>query len=364
MRKTNTLARRGQSPDDARMTIEVLGGGSGRGLRGLLGPISDWNRQSDRTTIALRPIDPVPGRAHAITTEASARGIKARSEEARVEDLLRDEGDAERSPVYLALDDPKSDATALDVLSDRRRPVLGGLLVRTPWEELLGMRWTITAEDRENKQLGAKFFRKLSEVVARRGSTYVVGERGRAEHAAAEPQYRAWLGRAATTNVGRIAVGVEPEVLAPFTITVDGGRTTQPLLLKDRSHGWADPLDLAADLVTNPATPVILLKGENFSVGEIGPDGIRIHQVRLRTDGRLSLRGAAAIDLETMRAAEAERMRREAEAQMRAFREELEREAEARRAEFREQLRSIAAAVLAQAVRQSITRQQAAFTTD
>lgn len=369
MRRTTALARRAPT-EDTRTEIELVGGGSGRGLQGLLGPISEWNGRSDRTTIKLRAVDPVPGRAFAVASEASARGITARLAEVRVQDLLAQEGDAERSPAYLALDDPGSDASALEVLATQRRPVLGGLLIRTPWEELIGLRWTLAANDTENKRLGARFFTKLAEVTARRGSAYVVGERGRSEHAAAEKQYRAWFGEGATMNAGRIAVGIEPEVVAPFTVTTNG-RNTLPLLLRDSGPVWADPIEIAADLVTSPTTPIILVKNEEFAIGEIGPDGIRIHRVRLRHDGRISLRGGAAVDRETLQAVEDHRR---AEAVRLAWeareREEAARQAEARareaarQAEVWEKLRPLAEAAIARAMRQSLSRQSAAFVTD
>ena len=62
-------------------------------------------------------------------------------------------------------------------------------------------------------------------------------------------------------------------------------------------------MSLAVEVAHNPAVP--LLRGEDFAVGEIGSDGIRIHEARLRkVDGQVRLRRTGAVDSNAIELAE------------------------------------------------------------
>src|SRR5262249_5139006 len=86
-----------------------------------------------------------------------------------------------------------------------------------------------------------------------------------------------------------------------------------PVVLRSNIQSWSDPRTLAAEIVENLPTPI--MRGGDFSIAEAGPDGVRFHLVRLRkTDGKVAVRGTAALDPTGIAEAEAmERQRREAE---------------------------------------------------
>jgi hypothetical protein len=296
MRKNSerAMTRRASPGESDRTVVVVRNAGAGRGARLMQTAVADWNGRSERAEIQLQYADPVPDRARLLVGEARARGITARATESRIEDVLTVESETETAPVLLNIDRPQAIASALGAVIIRPRAILGYLLMRMPAGELYGLRFVIQADDEETKRRGAQFFERLALVTARAGSSHVVGTEGRSEHLAVEPVYRDWFGRHMQENLGKITASLEPEA-SPFELTSDG-RTTLPLLIEHGGGSWADPIELAQRVARSPSTP--LVRGENFVVGEVGPDGIRLHQVRLRTtDGRLALQGTAVFDL-------------------------------------------------------------------
>lgn len=339
MRKNSerTMTRRAPGETE-RTTILVRNAGAGRGARLMQTAVADWNGVSSRAEIQLQYADPVPQRAMTLVHEARTRGITAQAIESKIEDVLMTEGDAETAPVLLNIDRPQAIGVALSAAATRPRPILGYLLMRMPAGELFGLRFVVQAGDATSKRQGAEFFGKLAQVTARAGSSYVVGAEGRSEHLAIEPVYRDWFGRHMQENVGKIVAGLEPDA-NPFELTPDG-RTTLPLQIVSGSNIWRDPIELARSVAASPTTP--LVRGEDFVVGEVGPDGIRLHQVRLRmTDGRLALRGTAVFDLASMEAAAIERERLVIEQRARELAE-----------------------VIARASRETLLRTRPVFTTD
>jgi hypothetical protein len=118
-------------------------------------------------------------------------------------------------------------------------------------------------------------------------------------------------------------------------VTTDG-RKTMSLMLRDSSGGWSDPTDLARAIVEHPSMPVT--RGKDFAVGEIGPDGVRVHVLRVRaTDGKPAINASAVVSPDAYRAADAER---------------------------REAIRRELAEAVARAERQTVTRTRPIFTTD
>lgn len=309
--------------EPARTTIPVLNAGANRGAELMQSAIASWNAESERAVIEPRYIDPIPERAKAMVVKAKARGITATGIEAKIETVLGSDGEQTPAPVLFNIDRPQAIASGLMVAADRGRALLGYLLLRMPGGDLVGLRTVIESGDERTKREGARFFERLGLVTARAGSSFVVGSRGDPAHAAVEPVYRDWFARHMRENLTKIAAGLEPEA-SPFELTHDG-RTTYPLHFELSEAGWSDPIDLARRVAMNPSTP--LVRGGNFVVGEIGPDGIRFHEVRLRvTDGRLALRGSAAFDLaaiEAERVVMEQRARDLAEALARAERETL-----------------------------------------
>ena len=257
--------------------IHVINGGANRGAMMNLPYIAQFN--ADSTTLRMQPqyIDPVPGRAAALAERATSMGIPATWLEGRVEQCLPALRQHQpTTPLLLNIDRPGELAKA--IRQSRGLPVLAYMMMRTPNGELLGIRVVIEAGDDEGREKAAAFFDQLGEVTARRGSNAIFGERGEASHLANESIYREWFARHSESNLPKIIAGLEPDS-ALIEVTRDG-RTTIPMMVHDsRLTGWAQPMDLARE-VTESGAP--LLRGEDFVVAEQGPDGVRLHQARVR----------------------------------------------------------------------------------
>jgi hypothetical protein len=253
--------------------------------------------------------------------------------EARIEEVLPARKD-DKFPLIVSVDNADAVACALEAAATGGRPVLIYFLVRMPNDELLGIRAVLQENDVENQRMGARFFRKLAEVTARSGAAAVVGAGGRPEHLAMEPAYRAWFAEHMNSNITKLVARIQPES-DPFEVTTDG-RKTMSLMLKDSGGGWTDPSDLARAIVEHPTMPVT--RGRDFAVGEIGPDGVRVHVIRVRaTDGKPAINASAIVSPDAYVAADAER---------------------------REGIRRQLAEAVARAERQTVTRTRPVFTTD
>ena len=295
----------------ARRPVPFYVGGSGRGATLLQESTLDVNRASERISAKPVYVDPVPGRAHQLAERGIAMGIQAEHREARIEELLNGLDRQQLAPLVMNVDQPGALAGALELSAGQPQPVLGYLLVRMPNGALYGIRFAIGADEEPIKRTAALLFGQLAEVTARSGASFVVGADGRPEHVAAESAYRHWFAQHMTANLPKAFAGIEADN-NPIEVTPDG-TTTWALLVRDSRTGWADPQALAADVVAHPETPIV--RGEDFAIGEAGPDGIRVHRVRLRkTDGKVAVRGIAALDPESI---EAERVRRMAEEALR-----------------------------------------------
>jgi len=331
MTRTAVVEREREVISPAR--VEVLTAGSHRGA-GLMQPaIGEFNRASTRFTLAPVYVDPVPERAATLARQGVLRGIDARAIEARIEEVLPTRK-ADKFPLIVSVDNADAVASALDAAATSGRPVLVYFLVRMPNEELLGIRAILQENDVESQRMGARFFRKLAEVTARSGASAVVGNQGRPEHLAMEPAYRAWFAEHMNANMTKLVAHIRPES-DPFEVTTDG-RKTMSLMLRDSSGGWSDPTDLARAIVEHPSMPVV--RGKDFAVGEIGPDGVRVHVLRVRaTDGKPAINSSAIVSPDAYRAADAER---------------------------REAIRRELAEAVVRAERQTVTRTRPIFTTD
>jgi hypothetical protein len=295
--------------------------------------IGAFNRASTRFALDPIYIDPVPERAAALAREGIMRGIQSRAVEARIEEVVPNR-DHKRSPLIVSVDNAHAIARTLDATKGDDRPVLIYFLVRMPNEELLGIRAVLQESDIEPRALGARFFRALGDVTARSGAAAVVGNQGRPEHIALEPAYRAWFAEHMQSNMTKIVARTQPEN-DPFEITTDG-RKTLSLMLRDSVNAWADPTELARSIVEHPSMPIA--RGRDFAVGEIGPDGLRLHVLRVRaTDGQPAINASAVVTPDAYRAADAER---------------------------RQAIRRQLAEAVARAERQTVSRTRPIFTTD
>jgi hypothetical protein len=290
--------------------LQVISGGAGQGARHLVSAIHDLNTLSDRFHIEPTYVDPVPAKAVSLVREAADAGVHAHAIEAHVEEILTDNAsDNIDRVVVLNLDRPASIAAALRAVAAREQEVLGYLLVATPTAELFGVRFVLRSGEGELVRQAARFFDGLAAVTARSGSTWVIGERGRPEHRATETVYRAWFADHLQANLPKLVADIEPET-SPVEITRDGTTTLAAVLIESPT-GWREPRVLAEEVAAEPPMP--LVRGEDFAILETGPDGVRIHRVRLRvTDGRLAVFDTTGIDpamVEEVRQREIERAR-------------------------------------------------------
>jgi hypothetical protein len=323
---TNKLVRTPSTETQPkRARVEVLTAGANRGARLMQPAFEEFNRASNRFTLAPVYADPVPDRAASLVREATGRGVPARGVEARVEEILSSR-EFKHLPLILSVDNPEAIATALETAVLAERPVLIYFLIRLPNEELLGFRAVLQRGDEEHQRVGERFFRRLAQVTARSGAAAVLGAEGRPEHLALEMAYRRWFAEHMNANLTKIVAKIRPES-DPFEITTDG-QTTMSLLMRESPNGWTDPSVLARDVVEQPTDPI--MRGHDFAIAEIGPDGIRFHIARMRAlDGKPAVRAAAVVDRETYEAADVarrERARRETqEALQRAERHSVSR---------------------------------------
>ena len=316
-----------------RSRVEVITGGANRGARLMQPAIERFNRTSNRFTIAPLYADPVPERANQLVRSAQSRGIPARAIEAKLEEILP-LAELKDLPLIISVDNADAIAVALDTIDLTQRPVLIYFLVRLPNDELMGIRAVLQEGDEEYQRVGARFFRSLADVTARSGVSAVLGADGRPEHIVLESRYRAWFAEHMNANVPKIIARTKPDN-DPFEVTTNGQKP-MTLMLKDATRAWTDPTALAREVVDHPTSPIA--RGRDFAVGEIGPDGIRLHIVRLRaTDGKPAIRAASVVDVDAYRTAEVERRER-------ARRELLE--------------------SVERAERQTISRRRPVFTTD
>ena len=294
-----------------RQPVPFYVAGSGRGATLMQESTLDVNRASERISAVPTYVDPVPGRARQLAERGVAMGLQTEHREARIEELLSGLDRQQPAPLVMNIDKPGAQADVLELSAGQPQPVLGYILVRMPNGALYGIRYAIGADEDPIKRMLALLFGQLAEVTARSGASSVVGVDGRPEHVAAEPAYRRWFAQHMTANLPKAFAGIEADN-NPIEVTPDG-TTTWALLIRDSKTGWADPRALAADVAAHPETPIV--RGEDFAIGEAGPDGIRVHRVRLRkTDGKIAVRGIAALDPESI---EAERLRRMAEEALR-----------------------------------------------
>ena len=289
-----------------RAQVPILTVGANRGARLMQPAFQEFNRASNRFTLAPIYADPVPERAALLVREAATRGVSARAIEARVEEVLPAR-EFKHLPLILSVDNPDAIANALESVVLTERPVLIYFLIRLPNEDLLGFRAVLQRGDEEHQKVGARFFRRLAHVTARSGAAAVLGEQGRPEHLALESAYRRWFADHMNANLTKIVAKIRPDS-DPFEITTDG-KTTMSLLMRDSPDGWTNPSVLARDVVDSPATAIA--RGRDFAVAEIGPDALRLHIVRVRAlDGKPAIHAAAVVDAEAYQAADAERRER------------------------------------------------------
>lgn len=304
-------------------TVTVLNGGANRGARENLRAFAEFNRDSTRTAIVPVYVDPLGGRAFAMKEEAERQGVAARAVESRLEDIVDAEGTEDTSPLQLFnLDRASAIAHVLRATEATHRATLGYLLLKLPSGRLWAVRFVLEPHDQLARENAIAFFERLAAVSERSSSGAILGESADPAHVLAEPAIRRWFADHTKLNLVKILSGIEPATNA-FEVTMNGSETLQ-LVIAVRNE-WTDPPALAEQIVANPSAP--LRRGTRFLLAEVAPDGIRFHDVRRRTDDRVTVGSAEVVDRDAVdtkvRSDEANRVA--AEALAKATRETLSR---------------------------------------
>jgi hypothetical protein len=173
------------------------------------------------------------------------------------------------------------------------RPLLLYLIIRLPNKDLVGLTAVLPKDAVEKKLALTAFLLALADCTVRKGFRAVLGEDGLPEHVFREPHYRQLFRAHLTDNLPRLLWDLEPEA-APIEVTFDG-QTRMPFLVEDSRTGWRDAGALAKDVLARPS--VSIAPGKDLCIGEVGPDGIRLHTARYRAlDRALSVNATAVID--------------------------------------------------------------------
>ena len=279
--------------------VPILNAGAGRGAKGNLEYLANFNKKSSAHALLPEYVDPVPGRANDVADKASSLGLAAIATEGTIQQVL---AKSESLFVVGNLDKPGTLADLVERTSERT--TLAYFLTRMPNEELWGFASVLSPGDDRARDGFVFFLNELKGVTARTGSRHVLGDKGPVKNRIVEPQYRQWFGNHLNRNLAKVLAGLEPESYQ-MEATRDG-RTSMPVVFYGANE-WSDPKTLAESLVNNPPFPMI--RGEDVAVAEMTRRGIRIHRVRRRlTDGKVAVRAAALLDPESI-----EEARRKAE---------------------------------------------------
>jgi hypothetical protein len=105
-----------------RAQVPIVTMGAHRGALLMQRAFAEFNRASNRFTLAPIYVDPVPERAQSLVIQEERRGIPARGVEARGEEILSSR-EFKHLPLILSVDNPEAIATALEttVLASSRR---------------------------------------------------------------------------------------------------------------------------------------------------------------------------------------------------------------------------------------------------
>ena len=266
--------------------------------------VATMNAASPSVELRLRGIDPNPNAIHHAQVAAAERGVPLASVHGRLEDIHAAEGAAAAGrPMILATDDAGADARGLLLAAEHGRAVLVYLLIRLPTAALVGLTAVLTKADAELKIALAMFLAALSDATVRKGSRAVLGDQALPAHVFLEPHFRLLFREHLVENLQRLVWDLEPEA-APIEISYDGEKRL-PLVIVDSREGWREPTALAQEVLARPQ--VAIEPGKDLCIGEVGPDGIRLHLTRYRAlDRRISIHGTTAADA----AALAEALRR------------------------------------------------------
>lgn len=273
--------------------------GANQGARGNLSAVEKFNALTRAAAPEVVYADVVPGRAHETAELARTRGIDARAIEARGEDVLADSG---ATALVAHVDNAATLATLVRASQVQELPLLGLLIAQLPNNRLAAMFLSLRPNDERAESI-AGFFGALDSVAARSGSRAIFGEGARPLNALLQPSFRRAFQEHSAVELARVVAGVPAEREAA-EIMIGGGRP-MPLLIAERPT-FGEPVEVVGEVVEQGRTA--LQRGQRFTTAEVTPEGIRLHEGRLRlTDGTLDVRPVSTVTpatLASFRAAE------------------------------------------------------------
>src|SRR5207249_10557659 len=94
--------------------VEVINGGANRGARHNLPYIRRFNDSSEQYRLIPTYVDPIPGRARNLVTEAEKSGVQARWHEGSIETVLPKLPENNQAPMVLNIDRPAMVARSIE----------------------------------------------------------------------------------------------------------------------------------------------------------------------------------------------------------------------------------------------------------
>jgi len=280
----------------------IVGGGGGRGAQMMRAPVARYNNGSKRNVLERIIVDSAPAKASLAAEEDLKAGISSTAVEARIEEVLTHPQVLEptdgRQVLMMAMDQPQSVASALTLTEPLQQIVLGYMVIRLPDQKMLGLRYALRPEEMHYKRQLIQLFSHLANSTARAGSSHVIGRHARSEHRHKEPLLRKFFAKHMEQNLNELVAGNAPTNY-PIELTSDGEQAW-PVIIRDQRgvNQWDDPKALTNSIFENE--PIVLERGRDFTVCELTDEGTRLHQVRMRTDGRTTLKSSAAVPNRTI----------------------------------------------------------------
>lgn len=278
------------NPNYGKTILPLLVAGNGRGAHAMLPFIAHHNQTSAATEVVLACVDAAPTKGERFAAEAEVRGVRARSVEASIEDVLASNDLSGTMVVYSALDRPGAVRALLQGAQGRRLPAVGYFLLALPepTRKLFGIRFVIRADEVTVHDELAALLDTLSASVPRGSSRDVFGEAGKFSHHLTEPVIRSGFAEHLVRNAPKVIAGLEPESPPLEIATADRVSTLHVL---DHAGGWQTIEQIIAQVLNRPT--VSKRRGSSHVIAEIGPGpGLRFYQAVTRvTDGRLVING-------------------------------------------------------------------------
>lgn len=267
--------------DEAPIVIVIAG--AGKGLNANARAFARAAREINNGDTSYIVTDLGVQKVMAATSALVSLGVSATHLVGHAEQVLAG-GIGGMGPVVVQVDQLATLARILITAVDRT--VIAYILLGLPSQHLLGLRMVFTSADAEAQRRMAFLCACLSTLTRRTGADALFGPGARSSHRAAEPLYRSWISSHLVANLPKIACGLTP-VAHSVEATIDG-RRTMALFPLDHRDSFRSSEEVAEEVLRNPDEPI--LRGEDVTVGEVGPEAVRFHFCRERRDGQLAHR--------------------------------------------------------------------------